>query len=123
MTNFEYYKNKLQQLTDETIKIGIHNGEPIDCYKIGCYECDLHGNCWRTEFVKWLCQEYMPHVDWSKIEVDTPILVSMDGKLWYRRYFAKFKDGEVYAFQSGATSWSSKERSIAWEYVKLKEEE
>ena len=30
-------------------------------------------------------------VDWSKVAVDTPILVSNNGKYWYRRYFAKYK--------------------------------
>ena len=40
-------------------------------------------------------------VDWSKVPVDTKILVSDydDTSVWIRRYFAKYENGIVYAFQ------------------------
>lgn len=63
-------------------------------------------------------------VDWSKVAVDTPILVSdMDGRGWNKRYFAFFKDGKVYSWVSGATSWSADgDRDvIKWEFAKLAE--
>lgn len=63
-------------------------------------------------------------VDWSKVKVDTPILVSdtKDGK-WVKRYFAFLKDGKVSAWVSGATSWSAdgNEDVLKWEYAKLAE--
>lgn len=37
-------------------------------------------------------------VDWSKVAVDTPVLVSLDDKLWLCRYFADFKNGIVYTW-------------------------
>lgn len=64
-------------------------------------------------------------VDWSKIEVDTKILVSCDSgdnKTWYRRYFAKYEDGKVYVWHDGATSWSSYGDMDSWKYAILVDE-
>lgn len=65
--------------------------------------------------------EYLGVVDWEKVEVDTPILVSDDGIDWRKRYFALFEDGIIYAWESGATSWSveNKGRVVSWKYAKL----
>lgn len=62
-------------------------------------------------------------VDWSKVKVDTPILVSLDDKLWLCRYFAGFKNGIVYTWISVATSWSvrRREHKDAWGFAKLAE--
>lgn len=68
--------------------------------------------------------EYIGIVDWSKVAVDTPILVSFDGCNWFRKYFAKVQNGTIYAWNDGATSWSvaNKEYCVtAWRYVKLAE--
>ena len=67
--------------------------------------------------------EEIVDVDWSKIPVDTKILVSDDGKIWCRRYFAKYEGGRVYAFMDGATSFTgSSETLLGWDYAKLYEE-
>lgn len=62
-------------------------------------------------------------VDWSKVKVDTPILVSNDNKEWIKRYFARYEDGNVYGWLNGKTSWTAIcELSIGhWNYVKLAE--
>lgn len=62
-------------------------------------------------------------VDWSKVAVDTPVLVSFDDKLWLCRYFADFKNGIVYTWGNGATPWSVNRRvhKDAWGYAKLAE--
>ena len=74
----------------------------------------------------WLLDEYEePETDWSKVEVDTPILVKdyEDATIsWIRRYFAEYKDGVVYAWNGGCTSWSEK-CMTGWEYAKLAESE
>jgi hypothetical protein len=64
-----------------------------------------------------------PPVDWSKVAVDTPILVSNSGNYWYRRYFAKYINGKVCSFSQGATSWSNNNGMplCEWEYAKLAE--
>lgn len=62
-------------------------------------------------------------VDWSKVKVDTPVLVSLDDKLWLCRYFADFNNGIVYTWSSGATSWSvrRRENKDAWSFAKVAE--
>ena len=62
-------------------------------------------------------------VDWSKVKVDTPILVSNDNKDWIKRYFARYEDGNVYGWLNGKTSWTATgELSIGhWNYAKLAE--
>ena len=63
-------------------------------------------------------------VDWSKVEVDTKILVSIDNKRWYKRYFAKFENDVVYAFSNGATSFTYEYTAFEpWHYAKLYKEE
>lgn len=72
---------------------------------------------------KWQCidiGEYIGIVDWKNVEVDTPILVSDDGINWHRRYFAAYKNGEVWSFCYGTTSWSGSDRGHHyWKYAKL----
>lgn len=71
-------------------------------------------------------QEYteLP-VDWSKVEVDTPILVrDRENDEWMKFHFAKYKSGVVYAWDVGRTSWSADENNMtSWEYAKLAKSE
>ena len=62
-------------------------------------------------------------VDWSKVKVDTPVLVSLGDNSWLCRYFADFKNGIVYTWSNGATSWSvtKREHKDAWGCAKLAE--
>lgn len=63
-------------------------------------------------------------IDWSKIEVDTKILVSIDNKRWYRRYFAKFENDKIYSFANGTTSFTYNYTGLVpWEYAKIYKEE
>lgn len=65
--------------------------------------------------------EYLGIVDWSKVAVDTPILVRNDGVVWIRSYFAGYKSGKVRTYFNGATSWSSDGRVVSWDCAKLAE--
>ena len=69
-------------------------------------------------------EEFEEVIDWSKIPVDTKVLVSKDGENWLRRYFAKYEDGKIYFFSCGASSYSVDDISnvLSWEYVKLYQE-
>ena len=77
--------------------------------------------CYVSEIVN---MEFEEVIDWSKIPVDTKMLVSKDNEIWHKRYFAEYKDGKVYCFSFGASSFSVDRDSYisAWEYVKLYEE-
>ena len=80
-------------------------------------------NTYPWEYAKLVEDQKKPEIDWSKIKVDTPILVrdSEDGK-WLKRYFAKFEDGKVYAWLSENTSYDA--CGVAkWKYAKLAESE
>ena len=66
--------------------------------------------------------EPMLPFDWSKVPVDTPILVrDKKNDEWFRRHFAEFKYGVVYAWDDGKTSWSSLTKT-EWRYAKLAED-
>ncbi len=68
--------------------------------------------------------EYLGIVDWSKVEVDTPILVKHRvEETWEKRHFACFKNGYVYTWREGTTSWSVPDEQfiIMWNYAKLAE--
>lgn len=72
-----------------------------------------------------IIMEWEESVDWSKVEVDTPILVKhYEDENWVKRHFAKYEYGDVFAWIDGITSWSANddERNIVnWEYAKLAE--
>lgn len=130
MTNKEKYADKLIELAVKEDVFGLKNGEPAICTEIKCEECDFHesGSCGDSEykFREWLNSEYVePPVDWSKVAVDTPILVrDIESDAWTRRYFAKYKNETVYAWYAGATSWSADSDNVCdWAYAKLAESE
>ena len=67
--------------------------------------------------------EKKPEIDWSKVKIDTPILVrdNEDSK-WLERYFAKYENGKVYAWLGETTSYDA--CGVAkWKYAKLAESE
>lgn len=61
-------------------------------------------------------------VDWSKVEVDTPVFVrDSENDVWKCRYFAKYEYEKVYTWVDGRTSWSNKiaDIPVSWKYVQL----
>nr|DAE72281.1 MAG TPA: Regulator of chromosome condensation (RCC1) repeat [Caudoviricetes sp.] len=131
MLNIEYYKDKLVELCVIDIdRLALIQGQPRICNSsLLCDECLLNNKnefC-SNEALNWLFSEYEePEVDWSKVEVDTPILVTDDVRSkWFKRYFAKFVDGKVYAWGDGATSWTADGECdvTSWNCAKLAESE
>ena len=120
MKNYEKYADEIREYKGvnfcrEFIKPYILKSD--DCTNLGC------ARCYMLQMI-WLLEEYEePEVDWSKVEVDTPILVKAidDGK-WKKRYFAKYEGGVVYAWDGGKTSWN-KDCVASWQYAKLAESE
>ena len=69
--------------------------------------------------------EFEEHLDWSKVSVDAKVLVSDNGKLWYKRHFAKYENGSVHVFPDGRSSFTTEESDIIypWKYAKLYEKQ
>lgn len=64
--------------------------------------------------------------EWDDFKQDDKVLVSEDGKTWYKRYFNKVIDGVPYAFDGGITSWTADAMhdygcSSPWKYCKKAE--
>ena len=125
LKNREKYKNELIKVcksggfkSKELMKF--FNDYVVPTYKCGNYAA-INAEKVALLTSLWLDEEYQePEVDWSKVEVDTPILVSMSGQNWKRRHFAGYRNGTVYAFKDGATSWTINLKT-EWPYVKLAE--
>jgi hypothetical protein len=129
MLNIEKYK---EMLIDEDVinvdNLAIVKNNPTNCTG-QCAECDFgkgKSKC-IPHLKKWLFSEYKePEVDWSKVKVDTPILVrNTEKEEWQKRHFARFKNGKVYAWYDGLTSWSTAGEDDVnfWKYAKLAESE
>ncbi len=132
MLNREKYAKEIIELATNTALFGLKNGKPAICKEIKCEECDFYESysCKGStyNFREWLNSEYVePPVDWTKVPVDTPILVKdCECDNWNRRYFAKYENGTLYAWADGATSWSapcSGDDITRWKMAKLAESE
>ena len=122
MKNYEKYGRELKKyrggmFCDDYVKPDVLKLKKDD-------ECDH--DCIRCLVLQmlWLMEEYEePEVDWSKVEVDTPILVkNSEDEEWRKRHFAKYKNGNVYAWSDGLTSWTAYDKMV-WNYAKLSEDE
>lgn len=126
MTNKEKYA---KEILDVVCLTGKHpalvHGNIYGCINTFCERCRFGGfsNC-TTQFIKWAKEEYKePEVDWTKVPVDTKILVrnSLDKK-WDRRYFYRYEEstGRIYSFALGSTSWTANEcDTVMWKYAQI----
>lgn len=131
MTNFEKYKDDIIKTLFANGSTGIDKktGELCDCDDLGnCENCQFNGGCESDTLRKWLDSEYVEpkkeEVDWSKVPIDTKILVSDNKVNWYRRYFAGIDrcTSERLAWLDGATSWADRS-TRPWKHVKLYKED
>lgn len=80
--------------------------------------------CCDFEKIEKIISEWQPPVDWSKVKVDTPILVWDDGEeLKHQRHFAKYENGKVYAWCYGKTSYTANNADSLtdWQHAELAE--
>lgn len=105
------------------------------CDGVNCSSCPLCDegytlSCMDTynpEEALRIVMEYKPSIDWSKVPVDTKIWVRNangsvhDSGKWYKRYFAGYKNGKIYVWVNGATSYSAEGRTTEWDEAKLYE--
>ena len=132
MTNFEKYKKQIPELIYNTKdpSLAVVGSKVINCRDARCSECEFSkkkskyvGISCFGKLLVWLCEEYQePPVDWSKVAVDTKVLVSDDGEKWFKYYFARYEDGRVCVWYGGGTSWNTCLTS-SWEHAKLAEED
>ncbi|MCO7124153.1 hypothetical protein NIA71_19735 [Ihubacter massiliensis] len=121
MKNREKYKDEIMQSikSRQSSKICrlIKENSGGDCEEINCTVCI------NFLYPLWLEEEYKePETDWSKVAVDTPVLVkNAECAGWVKRHFAKYEDGQVYAFDLGCTSWTNSRHATSWNYAKLAE--
>lgn len=122
-----------KQFTDELFRrmydLGCRRAEIVsgtvffykNCERISQWSnrVDVKSTCFTEDNQQIDIAEYLGIVDWSKVAVDTPILVRNDGIVWVRSYFAEYKSGKVRTYFNGATSWSSDGRMVSWDYAKL----
>lgn len=127
MTNYEKYKSEIEKITRMGRDIGVEKAtnKITACGSLNCEEClflQYGSNC-AVRAIEWADAEYIEsEVDWSKVPVDTPILVKEVNSNWLKRHFAKYENGKVYAFVDGGTSWSSECQYLSWGYAKLANE-
>lgn len=130
MTNREKFAEQILDIAcgSDLIAVNKVTLEPIRCRGTACEEClfNFNGDEFCTDRrIKWANSEYVePPVDWSKVAVDTPILVKdSNDHRWLKRHFAKYENGSVYAWDGGRTSWSDGEHATPWELARLAEKE
>lgn len=129
MTNREKFAEQILDIACSGGAIAVNKvtSEPTACHGTACEECLFNFNgdefC-RDRRKKWANSEYVePPIDWSKVAVDTPILVRDNSfSEWGKRYFAKYENGGVYAWSNGATSWTG-DRCTPWKLAKLPDKE
>ena len=123
MKNYEKYAYEIREYKGENFCADFvkpHILKSRGCTNTSCDQCKMLQTIW-------LMEDYEePEVDWSKVEVDTPILVreSVNGE-WEKRHFAKYEDGVVHAWSGGYTSWTTTYAgsTMIWKYAKLAESE
>ena len=100
MTNKEKYGNEIIDIAIRGGSFAVLNGKPLGEGDVNCIKCAFFKDkdCVKAREA-WLNSEYVePPVDWSKVAVDTPILVrNSEKEKWRKRYFAKSEHGSQYA--------------------------
>ena len=98
MKNYEKYADEIKKYNGfdfckDFVKPYILESD--NCNGLDCIRCSMLRAIW-------LMKEYEePKIDWSKVKVDTPILVRQrEDSKWYKRYFAKYENGKIYAWEN-----------------------
>lgn len=130
MTNGETYKDTIIKYIKSNSEDNLNNpycdfikSKILSYYGLNCKELDCH-DCGAIQSL-WFSEEYKEpeeKVDWTKVAVDTPVLVrNVDGSNWRKRHFAKYQNGQIFTYNDGKTSWST-QRTTSWKQGKLVDE-
>ena len=137
MTNWDERMKEVLRISATDGSWGLDkDGKLFPCSKLNCSEKCIFSDktsC-REEREKWLNAEYEEpkeidwdnDIDWSRVPVDTPVLVKLfESDEWMERHFAG-KDGQHYlTWLNGKTSFTAygKFTSLPWNFCKLAREE
>lgn len=126
MKNKEKYAKEILEIAcnGDCFAFNKTTNKVVPCNRLSCSDCFFDEIGCRKAVKKWSESEYIePPVDWSKVPVDTPILVrDEDEEKFKKRYFAKYANEKVYAWNMGTTSWTADENCVTtWNCAKLAE--
>lgn len=126
MKNREKYKNEIVRTISQNDDLCKDLIEPIILKSFG-FDCEIScPDCYILQKI-WMEDEYQePETDWSKVAVDTQVLVrDGDEETWKRRYFAQYASEKVWAWNYGRTSWTAHGNyeydACPWNQAKLAE--
>lgn len=127
MLNKEKYAKEILDIVCTGLGIAKQNGHLQPCRYTVCSKCDFNTDLDCSEEIqKWANSEYKEReIDWSKVPVDTPILITYSCYT-LKRHFAKYYNKTIYSYPDGTTSWSFNQDSsqlISWDEknVQIKE--
>lgn len=133
MTNYESIEpDKVKEIFAKSFAVDKRTGKVKACIEFDCGNCLFnHNSPCRVAKMKWLDQPVFDQekdIDWSKVPVDTPVLVwNRDTETECRRHFCELKCAEPYIFRTfaiGKTSWTAYECDRSdWEHCKLYRQE
>lgn len=131
MINYEKQKTEIDTIIERGICIAVNKStkKVVLCPEIACAECLFFkrgsAGC-GVRMMEWLVAEYEePEIDWTKVPIDTPVLIADGEGRWINRYFAGTDDeGNPIVFPNGTTSWSNMTNirvPMHHKYIKLAE--
>lgn len=109
MTNKEKYEKEILDIFCETLMHPALTKEGlVKCDTAECADCLFRAIDCEDYFQQWLESEYKePEIDWTKVPENTRILVrDRDDNPWINAHFAYYRNGHVFAFPYGRTSWT-----------------
>ena len=97
----KYAKEILDILCQDGVNPAVIDNIPVNCLGTECHRCQFYDTYCVGAFVKWANSEYKePEIDWSKVPVDTCILITDS----YGHTLAKYYNKKIYAYPDGTTS-------------------
>ena len=116
MTNYEKYKDLVIENIKEYVSCELANKAygSDDCSDRKCSECG-------GRVAYWLNEEYKQQIDWSKVPVDTPVIVKEKSGIERRRHFCKYRPNVAepfVCFNNGKTSFTG-DTTTYWDNCKL----
>lgn len=126
MKNYEKYENEIRKYNGDKFCVDFvqpyilkENG----CASINCEACFMYQMVWLLKDYEEIEEPEEPKIDWSKVPVDTPVLVrGYEDEEWKKMHFAECVLNTVYVWEGGKTSWTT-DNTYPWEYAKLVEDE